>query len=126
MDTHTYHAGEKMEAAFDFLYGERILGVTATFAHEDDPETRIHLSGVPEEHPPSDGAGYTSWRVVLSGRTVTVGDRLGTYRCEAVEAEYPGGRKVHFGGIPDVGIEIAEEELPPPEISGDWEWNAGY
>ena len=55
-------------------------------------------------------------------RRIAAENKLGTYRCEAVEAEYPGGRKVAFAGVPDIGIEIAEEEIPPPEILGDWEW----
>jgi hypothetical protein len=122
MNVQQYHAGETIEATFDFLYGDRAKSVTATFAHVDDPVTKLQLSsGTPEEHRATEEAGYGYWRVVLSG-DVTVEDKLGTYRCEVVEAEYPGGRKVAFAGVPDIGIEIAEEEIPPPEILGDWEW----
>ena len=63
------------------------------------------LSGAPDEEAATEGAGYTYYRVVLSG-DVTVDDKLGTYRCEAAEAEYPGGLRVPFGGVPDVGIEV--------------------
>jgi hypothetical protein len=122
MNVQQYHAGETIEATFDFLYGDRAKSVTATFAHVDDPVTKLQLSsGRPEEHRSTEEAGYGYWRVVLSG-DVTAEDKLGTYRCEVVEAEYPGGRKVAFAGVPDIGIEIVEEEIPPPEILGDWEW----
>jgi hypothetical protein len=121
MNGQQYHAGETIEATFDFLYGDRAKSVTATFAHTEDPSTKLHLSGTPEEQHATEGTGYSYWQVVLSG-DVTAENKLGTYRCEGVEAEYPGGRKVAFGGVPDVSIEIAEEEIPPPEIIGDWEW----
>jgi hypothetical protein len=117
-----YHAGETIEATFDFLYGDRAKSVTATFAHTQDPSIKLQLSGTPEEHHATGESGYSYWHVVLSG-DVTAENKLGTYRCEAVEAEYPGGRKVLFGGVPDIGLEIAEEEIPPPEILGDWEWS---
>lgn len=101
-----YHAGETVEATFDFLYGDRAKSVTATFAHVEDPTTKFHLSGTPEQQVASGGAGYSYWQVVLSG-DVTTENKLGAYRCEAVEAEYPGGRKVAFAGAPDVGLQIA-------------------
>ena len=116
-----YHAGETIEATFDFLYGDRVRSVTATFAHVEDPNTELQLAGEPEEQRATEGTGYSYWRVVLSG-DATAENKLGTYRCKAVEAEYPGGRKVAFAGVPDIGIEIVEEEIPPPEILGDWEW----
>jgi hypothetical protein len=121
MNTQQYHAGETVEATFDFLYGDRVENVTATFVHVDDPNTKFRLSGTPDQETASDEAGYTYWHVVLSG-DVTVENKLGAYRCEVVEAEYPGGRKVAFGGVPDVGLQIAEEDIPPPEILGNWEW----
>jgi hypothetical protein len=121
MDVQQYHAGETIEATFDFLYGDRAESVTATFAHLDESATKLHLSGTPEEQRATEEAGYAYWRVVLLGE-VTAENKLGTYRCEVVEAEYPGGRKVAFAGVPDIGIEIAEEEIPPPEILGDWGW----
>jgi hypothetical protein len=121
MNGQQYHAGETIEVTFDFLYGDRAKSVTATFAHTEDPSTKLHLSGTPEEQHATEGTGYSYWQVVLSG-DITAENKLGTYRCEVVEAEYPGGRKVAFGGVPNVSIEIAEEEIPPPEILGDWEW----
>jgi hypothetical protein len=124
MDVQQYHAGETIEATFDFLYGDRAESVTATFAHLDEPATKLHLSGTPEEQRATEEAGYAYWRVVLLGE-VTAENKLGTYRCEVVEAEYPGGRKVAFAGVPHIGIEIAEEEIPPPEILGDWGWRKG-
>jgi hypothetical protein len=124
MDVQQYHAGETIEATFDFLYGDRAESVTATFAHLDESATKLHLSGTPEEQRATEEAGYAYWRVVLLGE-VTAENKLGTYRCEVVEAEYPGGRKVAFAGVPDIGIEIAEEEIPPPEILGDWGWRKG-
>ena len=122
MDSQQYHAGEKAEATFEFLYGDRATSVTATFAHAEDPTAKFYLSGTPEEQRASAGAGYGYWRVVLSGE-VTTENKLGDYRCESVEADYPGGRKVAFGGLPEVGLQIAEEEIAPPEIVGDWEWS---
>jgi hypothetical protein len=121
MNGQQYHAGETIEATFDFLYGDRAKSVTAIFAHTEDPTTKLQLSGTPEEQHATGGTGYSYWHVVLSG-DVTAESKLGPYRCEVVEAEYPGGRKVPFGGVPNIGFEIAEEEIPPPEILGDWEW----
>jgi hypothetical protein len=103
-----YHAGEKVEASLNFLHGDRVRKVTVTFVHAEDPDTEFHLSGTPEEQVATEGAGYTYWRVVLSG----------------VEAEYPGRRKVAFGSVPDVGFQITEENIQPPEVV-DWEWGAG-
>ncbi len=124
MDSQQYHAGEKAEATFDFLYGDRAKSVTATFVHTEDPTAKFCLSGIPEEQRASGEAGYSYWRVVLSGE-VTTENKLGDYRCESVEADYPGGRKVAFGGLPEVGLQIAEEEIAPPEIVGAWEWSRG-
>ena len=123
MDVQQYYADETIEATIDFKHGYRTKNVTVTFAHTDDPDTKLHLSGAPDEEAATQGAGYTYYRVVLSG-DVTVDDKLGTYRCEAVEAEYPGGLKVPFGGVPDVGIELTEADIPPPEIVSDWEWGS--
>ena len=123
MNVQQYHAGETVEATIDFIHGERVENVTVTFAHTDDPDTKLHLAGAPDEEAATQGAGYTYYRVVLSG-DVTVDDKLGTYRCEAVEAEYPGGLKVPFGGVPDVAIELTEADIPPPEIVSDWEWGS--
>ncbi|MDQ4064201.1 MAG: hypothetical protein M3122_10075 [Actinomycetota bacterium] len=124
MDSQQYHAGEKAEATFEFLYGDRAKSVTATFVHTEDPTVKFLLSGTPEEQRASGDAGYGYWRVVLSGE-VTTENKLGDYRCESVEADYPGGRKVAFGGLPEVGLHIAEEEIAPPEIVGAWEWSRG-
>jgi len=124
MNVQRYHAGETVEAAIDFIHGDRVESVTATFAHTDDPDAKLHLSGTPDEEAATEGAGYTYYRVVLSGE-VTTDNKLGTYRCEAIEAEYPGMLKVPFGGIPDVGIELIEADIPPPEIVSDWEWGSG-
>jgi len=121
MNAQQYHAGETIEATFDFLYGDRAKSVTATFAHVEVPVTKLQISGTPEEQRATEEAGYGYWQVTLSG-DVTAENKLGTYQCEVVEAEYPGGRKVAFAGVPDVGIEVAEEEIPPPEVIGDWEW----
>ena len=99
METQQYHAGEKAEATFEFLYGDRAKSVTATFAHTEDPTTKFYLSGTPEEQRATGEAGYGYWRVILSGE-VTTENKLGSYRCEAVEAEYPGGRKITFGAYP--------------------------
>jgi hypothetical protein len=123
MNVQQYHAGETVEATIDFIHGERVENVTVTFAHTDDPDTKLHLSGAPDEEAATEGAGYTYYRVVLSG-DVTADDKLGTYRCEAVEAEYPGGLRVPFGGVPDVGIELTEADIPPPEIVSDWVWRS--
>jgi len=124
MNGQQYHAGDTVEATFEFLYGDRARSVTATFAHTEDQTTKFHLSGTPEEKRATGGTGYGYWRVVLQGE-LTVENKLGAYRCEALEAEYPGGRKVPFGGAPDTGFTIAEEEIPPPEIVGDWQWGKG-
>ena len=121
MNAQQYHAGETIEATFDFLYGDRAKSVTATFAHVEVPVTKLQISGTPEEQRATEEASYGYWQVTLSG-DVTAENKLGTYQCEVVEAEYPGGRKVAFAGVPDVGIEVAEEEIPPPEVVGDWEW----
>ena len=51
---------------------------------------------------------------------ITTGEKLGEYRLESLEAEYHGG-KVPFWKAPEVGIRIAEKEIPPPEVNGDWE-----
>jgi hypothetical protein len=123
MGTQQYHVGETVEATISFLHGDRVSKVTATFVHADDPVTKFYLSGRPEEETATEGAGYTYYRVVLSG-DITVEDKLGTYYCEVVEAEYSGGLKVPFGGIPNVGFEIAEADIPPPEIVSNWEWGA--
>ena len=103
MGTQQYHAGETIEAMFDFLYGGRLKSVTAIFAHLEDPTTKLRISSMPEEQRATQGAGYGYWQVTLTG-------------------EYPYGRKVPFAGVLDVGIEVAEEEIPPPEVVGDWEW----
>lgn len=85
---------------------------------------KLMLSGDPEEQAASGGVGYTYWRVNLSGE-VTTENELGEYRLDSLEAEYPGGRRVSFGNAPEVGIRIAEEEIPAPEVSGGWEWRKG-
>jgi len=118
-----HRAGETVQAPLNFVHGEGVRNVIATFAHADDPDTKFRLSGVPEEQVASEGAGYTYWRVILSGK-VTTEDKPGEYRCEAVEAEYTGWRKVAFAGVPEAGFEITEEEIQPPEITGDWEWGS--
>ena len=118
-----HRAGETVQAPLNFVHGEGVRNVIATFAHADDPDTKFRLSGVPEEQVASEGAGYTYWRVILSGK-VTTEDKPGEYRCEAVEAEYIGWRKVAFAGVPEAGFEITEEEIQPPEITGDWEWGS--
>ena len=99
MNVQQYHAGETVEAAIDFIHGDRVESVTATFAHTDDPDAKPHLSGTPDEEAATEGAGYTYYRVVLSGE-VTADNKLGTYRCEAIEAEYPGVLKVPLGVFP--------------------------
>lgn len=118
-----YHPGETVQAPLNFVHGEGVRYVVATFAHADDPDTKFRLYGVPEEQVASEGAGYTYWRVILSGK-VTTEDKPGEYWCEEVEAEYTGWRKVAFAGVPETGFEIAEEEIQPPEITGDWEWGS--
>jgi len=118
-----HRAGETVQAPLNFVHGEGVRNIVATFAHADDPDTKFRLSGVPEEQVASEGAGYTYWRVILSGK-VTTEDKPGEYRCEAVEAEYTGWRKVAFAGVPEAGFEITEEEIQPPEITGDWEWGS--
>ena len=118
-----YHAGQKIEAMLEFVHGDRVGEVTATFVHADDLDTKLRLSGTPDQEVASEGAGYTYWRVVLSGN-VTAEDKLGEYRCEAVEAEYSGGRKVAFGNVPEANFQIVEEDIMPPEVIGDWEWGA--
>ena len=117
-----YHAEETVEATLSFLQGEKVKNVTATFAHVDDPDTKFRLSSdEPTEQTATGGAGYTYWRVVLSGN-VTAEDKLGVYECETVEARYSGGREIDFLGVPDVRFEIVEEDIPPPEVIGGWEW----
>ena len=128
MNVQQYHAGETVEAAIDFIHGNRVESVTATFVHTDDPDAKLHLSGTPDEEAATEDAGYTYYRVVLSG-DVTADNKLGTYRCEAMEAEHPGEHpgvlKVPFEGVPDVGIDRIEADIPPPEIVSDWEWGSG-
>ena len=125
MDGQQYHAGETVEATLDFVLGDKVRSVIATFAHTEDPDTKFRLSGEPTKKIASNEAGYTYWQVVLSGK-VTSGDKLGTYGCEIVEARYSGGRRIPFSGVPnELGFEIVEEELPPPQVTGDWEWGAG-
>lgn len=124
MNIHQFHAGETAEATVGFIHGDRVGQVTATFVHSDDPTTKLLLSGEPEEQVASGGAGYTYWRVTLSGE-VTTENELGEYRLDSLEAEYHGGRRVPFGNAPEVGIRIAEEEIPTPEVSGGWEWRKG-
>jgi hypothetical protein len=65
MNVQQYHAGETIEATFDFLYGDRAKSVTATFAHVDEPVTKLHISGTPKEQRASEEAGYAYWHVVL-------------------------------------------------------------
>ena len=52
-----YHAGETVEAASDFMHGDRVESVTATFAYTDDPDAKLHLSGTPDEEAATEGAG---------------------------------------------------------------------
>ncbi len=54
-----YHAGQKIEATLDFVHGDRVGEVTATFVHADDPDTKLRLSGTPDQEVASEGAGYT-------------------------------------------------------------------
>ena len=124
MNVQQFHAGETAEATVEFIHGDRVGQVTATFIHSDDPTTKLLLSGEPEEQVASGGAGYTYWRVTLSGE-VTTENELGEYWLDSLEAEYPGGRRVPLGNAPEVGIRIAEEEIPTPEVSGGWEWRKG-
>ena len=56
---------------------------------------------------------------------VTADNKLGAYRCKAMEPEHPGVLKVPCEGVPDVGIELIEADIPPPEIVSDWEWGSG-
>ena len=124
MNVQQYHTGETVEAAIDFIHGDRVENVTATFAHTDDRDAKLRLSGALDEEATTEGAGYIYYRVVLSG-DATADNKLGTYRCEAIEAEYTGVLKVPFEGVPDVGIELIEADIPPPEIVSDWEWGSG-
>ena len=124
MHVQQYYTGETVEAAIGFIHGDRVENVTATFAHTDDPDAKLHLSGTLDEEAATECTGYTYHGVVLSG-DVTADNKLGTYRCEAIEAEYPGVLKVPFGSVPNVEIELIEADIPPPEIVSDWEWESG-
>jgi hypothetical protein len=121
-DMARYDAGDTVQGALNFSSGDEITQVTATFAHVDDPNTKFRLFGRSEQKTAEDGHIY--WRVVLSG-SVLSDDKPGVYRCESVEAEYPGGRTVAFKNVPEASFEITEEDLPPPEPIGDWEWGSG-
>ncbi len=115
MNVQQFHAGE---TTVEFIHGDRVRKVTATFAHAEDPATKLLPSGEPEEQAACGDAGYIYWSAALSGE-VTTGEKLGEYRLESLDAEYPGGRRIPFGNTPDVGIRIAEEKRPPPEVSED-------
>ena len=120
-DTQQYRAGQTIRATLSFLGGDRVRRVIATFVHEDDPGERIVLSGTPYEKAATEGIGYSYWKVNLS-ETITAENELGAYRCEAVEAEYPGGSKVALAGVPDAGFRLVEEDIQPPEVIEGWEW----
>src|SRR4028119_842930 len=113
MNIHQFHAGETAEATVEFIHGDRVGQVTATFIHSDDPTTKLLLSGEPEEQVASGGAGDTYWRVTLSGE-VTTENELGEYRLDSLEAEYHGGRRGPLGNAPEGGNRIAQEERTPP------------
>lgn len=120
-DMQQYHAGQTIRTTLSLVGGDRVRRVTATFVHEDDPGERIVLSGTPYEKVATEGIGYAYWRVALS-ESLTTENKLGTYRCEIVEAEYPGGRKVALSGVPDASFRLVEEDIQPPEIVEGWEW----
>src|SRR4028119_2257296 len=90
MNVQRFHAGETAEATVEFIHGDRVGQVTATFVHSDDPTTKLLLSGEPEEQVASGGAGYTYWRVTLSGE-VTTEHALGAYQLDSPAAANPGG-----------------------------------
>ena len=52
-----YHTRETVEAAIDFIHGDRVENVTATFAHTDDPDAKRHLFGTLDEEAATEGAG---------------------------------------------------------------------
>jgi hypothetical protein len=116
-----YYAGQTVQTTFDFLDGDKVEEVNATFAHVDDPDEKFQLSGMPTQQTASEGE-YAYWQVVLSG-SVLASHKLGVYRCETIEATYNGGREVTFANVPDISFQIVEEDIPPPEVIG-WRWGS--
>jgi hypothetical protein len=57
MNVEQYHTRETVEAAIDFIHGDRLENVTATFAHTGDSDAKLHLSGTPDEEAATEGAG---------------------------------------------------------------------
>lgn len=120
----TYHVGQTVRAGFRFDAKRGVEGVTATFVLLTDPETTFILSGTPTEETPT-SEGYSYYTVVLEGN-VTLDDTYGFYSCEALEADYPGGRKVPFQRPINVRFRIPEENIRPPTgIDDTWKWGPG-
>lgn len=114
----TYYAGEwiKLELIFNSKVAPK--SVTAKFRHEETQHV-VELYGDEAEY--VNTAGGRLLQVAMHSE-VTADDPTGLYVCEALEAEYRGGRKVAFARVPNnLGFRIELEDIPPPEGFG-WGW----
>ncbi len=87
--------GDQVQVKIGFFRHERNLqGVFAAFEHENHEPFDVTLRGQPEEVEPSSG-GMKFSRVTLSA-VVPSDAPPGLYRCQRLEVETFGGRRIAF------------------------------
>jgi hypothetical protein len=110
----SYYPGEGIHLKIRFEHGAHVKQLRATFVCEKDNDTKVVLSGVPNEQ--EDG----KWLAVLSGRTT---DKLGSYSAIDLTAEYDGGHTIAFRtSLRDAIFLVKEPRVRPPVLVDDWEW----
>jgi hypothetical protein len=110
----SYYPGEGIHLKIRFEHGTHVKRIRATFVYEKDEDTKIVLSGIPNEQ--EDG----KWLAILSGRAT---DKLGSYTAIDLTAEYDGGHTIAFRTpLRDAIFLVKEPSVRPPVLVDDWEW----
>jgi len=110
----SYYPGEGIHLKIRFEHGTHVKRIRATFVREKDEDTKIVLSGIPNEQ--KDG----KWLAILSGRAT---DKLGSYSAIDLTAEYDGGYTVAFRTpLRDAIFLVRESPVRPPVLVADWVW----
>ncbi len=90
--------------------------IVARFVHEEDTTREIELTDDPARL--SECQIQEPDKIQLAGHAVDGIHPPGMYRCNAITAEYLGGRTIHFSNVPDMRFEISARS---PEVV-EWQW----
>ena len=110
----SYHPGEGIHLKIRFHHGTMVKRIKATFVHEDNENTKIMLSGIPNKQREDE------WVAILTGRAT---NKLGVYKSNDLEAEYEGGYEISFRTpLRDAVFLIREPPVQRPVLVDGWEW----